>query len=205
MSLAASNNQEEASCYAMNSFHTGIQSQIVENSNVKYKCLLPELEDVSLYPWQVTGVATMLLAIFGYILQRPDALGSTREAAKSPKGLKSSGMLACDQTSMDTSLMTLVTSFCTRFHQDFDESGTPVYGIMHLSVPVGVIKQWVNEVIAKFPEIHLIVSYDDDSALDSSRYEKYFITAKVVKNWGNIEYEPERYRYIFDKKSPKTA
>ena len=218
---ASTDDSGEAKYYALNALHTGTQAQVGlplkpcaralqmveckdENGRTKYRSTIPGLEKVSLFPYQVTGAATCLIAMIGYIPQPENAPESARKAADSLRGRAIGGKFICDQTGMGKSMLLLVIVYYARFHKTLGEHGNRIYEFTHLDVPAGVIKQWVDEILRSFPELKLIISYDD-TGLDSPVYEKHFVTATAMKHYGEVDKWPERFRYIFDEQNPDTG
>jgi hypothetical protein len=209
----------EARHYALNAIHSGTQSQvglpinvsaralqmekIMENGQEMYRSKLPGLSKISFYPWQVSGAATCLIGMLGYIPLPEDAPQDARDAAEALRGLAIGGKLIGDQTGMGKSILLLVTTYYARYHIVLNEDGERVYKLTVLSVPSGVIKQWADEVIRAFPELKLIISYDD-AGLPDPKYKKYFISPTAMKNPDHINLWPQRFHYLFDDSDPDT-
>jgi hypothetical protein len=128
-----------------------------------------------------------------------------RDAAEALRGLAIGGKLVCDQTGMGKSMLLLVTTYYARYHIVLNEDGQRVYKFTVLSVPTGVIKQWAEEVMRSFPELKLIISYDD-AGLPDPKYKKYFISPTAMKrNPDHIKLWTLRFNYLFDEKDPDTG
>jgi hypothetical protein len=169
-----------------------------------YRSHLPGLEKTSFYPYQVSGCATILVSLFGYIPLPDDARIEAREAAKQLRGLAIGGKFLCDQTGMGKSKVFLLVVFFARYHIRRDENGERIYKYNTLAVPSGVIKQWADTVIDEFPTLTLMISYDE-SGLSEARYATHFVKATAMKKMEHRELWPERHRYIFDESNSKNA
>jgi hypothetical protein len=156
------------------------------------------------FPWQVTGACTAIVGAFGCMPVRDDAPEDVKEAAESLKGLAIGGKMICDQTGLGKSMLLLMNLHLARSVQEFDGDGNPIYRMMALMVPASVIKQWADDILDDWPELNLVISYDD-TGLSGAKYQSHFISASALKHWPDSTKWPAQYRYIFDPKDPKIA
>jgi SNF2 family DNA or RNA helicase len=219
--LSLPDHEGESRHYALNAMYSGTQSQVglpikpcavalqmtaqtEEHGRIKYISSLPGLQKTSFYPYQVSGAATCLIGMLGYIPLPEDASQDVRNAADSLKGLAIGGKFICDQTGMGKSILLLIILYFARYHIRKDSEGKRVYKMNKLVVPSGVIKQWADEMLHRFPDLKLIISYDE-SSLPERKYQSYFVKATAIKNVDHPEVWPERFRYIFDETNPDTG
>lgn len=80
------------------------------------------------------------------------------------------GQLICDQTGLGKTILFLANYYYSKAHIETDAEGKPTYKIMVLVAPAGVLKQWADEIIDKWPGLRLMISYDD-TGLTASKYE----------------------------------
>jgi len=211
----------EARYYALNAIHTGTKNQVGlpilpsalalqmtayedKTGRKMYRSHLPGLQKSGFYPYQVSGCATLLIAMYGEIPVPKNASEEVVAAADKLKGLALGGRLLCDQTGTGKSKIFLLAVHYSRYCIRLDDTGTRVYKYATLAVPSSVIKQWADDVINQFPALRLIISYDEAS-LPEKKYEQYFVKATAMKNMERPELWPARFHYIFDKHDEKTG
>lgn len=218
---SAKEDDAENHYYNLNQIHTGTSTQvgpplepcatalemtpfINDKGQTMYKSRDPNLAKCAFFPWQVTGTCAALVGAIGYIPTRKDAPAEVKKAADSLKGLAIGGKLICDQTGLGKTILLLANYFYINFHEDLDAEGKPVYKMMVLVVPAGVLKQWADEVIDKWPSLELLISYEE-SGLNAQKYKRHILSATALKAYPDQKRWPKQYRYIFDKSNPKTG
>lgn len=218
---ATSLEDSEHHYYALNALHTGTQGQVglpllpsaralelqeytdPSDNKQKYRSLLPDLQKMDFYPWQVTGITTCLVSMTGSVPMPPTATKDARDAAKELEGLGIGGKFIVDSTGMGKTKLLVSIIWFARFHHTLNDQGNRIYEVSVILVPAGVLVQWVEEITSNYPSLHLIISYD---ATDLSEgFQDKCIDAKTMKSYGDAENWPERFRYIFDETDPKTG
>ncbi|KAH8730763.1 hypothetical protein GQ44DRAFT_723010 [Phaeosphaeriaceae sp. PMI808] len=213
--------EDEARHYTLHAMYNGTHSQVGlplhpsaialqmtlvadELRRAKYASILPGLSNTSFYPYQVSGVATCLIGMLGYIPLPKNAPKAAQDAARSLKGLALGAKFICDQTGMGKSILLLAVLYYARYHVETNKKGQRVYKFTKLVVPSGVIKQWADEIIDGFPDMKLLISYDE-TALPGRKYERRFIKATAMKTMDQPNTWHARHRYIFDETDPDTG
>ncbi len=212
----------EESYYTLNQIHTGTGAQVglpLEPSakaleleaftdskgRRKYRSNDPALRNCAFYPWQVTGVTTCLVGAIGYVPVRSDAPDDVKKAAESLKGLAIGGKMIVDQTGLGKSLLLLALYFYGRGHEEYDSEKKRVYKIILLVVPSAVLKQWADELLHYFPDMALMISYDE-GGMGAAKYKRHIISATAMKEYpGNKQRFPKQFHYIFDPHDARTG
>lgn len=217
--MSLPDDQGEARHYAMHAIYSGTQSQVgfpIEPSALALQ-MTPCVDEadktmytsallgekIRFFPYQVSGAASCLASMLGHIPLPADAPQAAREAADSLKALKIGGKFICDQTGMGKTIMLLVIIYYAKYHVMKNNKGERIYKVSQLVVPSAVIKQWADEIL-RFPELELIISYDDMS-LPESQFAGKFVSSTAINKMNHPSIWPSRSRYIFDEKDPKTG
>jgi hypothetical protein len=219
-------NQVDETYYGLHSLHTGTQSQVGpplspsalaldmeeftdEEGKVKYRSRLPSLRKKTFFPHQVNGIASCLIAAFGRIPTRDEASKEVKDAANSAafKSVAVGGKLICDQTGLGKTTLALAVHQYSLLVGTIRLEGSRVFQHHEMSiiiVPAAVIKQWADEIIDGFPDLQLIISYDD-SGLSEARYARRLISATAMREFPNTKRWPNHFKYVLDTTDPKAS
>ncbi|PVH99646.1 hypothetical protein DM02DRAFT_656202 [Periconia macrospinosa] len=130
----------EARHHAFNAIYNGTQSQVGlpirpsalaldmepfqgKDGLLMYKSNRKGFEDSSFYPYQVSGAATCLVGMLGYIPVSEQATQDVKNAAESLKGLQIGGKFICDQTGLGKTILLLIIIAYAENHVMRNEKG----------------------------------------------------------------------------------
>ncbi|CEL03222.1 hypothetical protein ASPCAL04379 [Aspergillus calidoustus] len=173
--------------------------------------LLEKFVTSHFYHYQISGAVGIILKLYGQIdaealllatdyLQHPQA-NMVREAAAQLKDICLHGAILADETGFGKTKQTLLAAVLhSILYMEKDKEGNECHKPVLLVVPPTLISQWLVEIHDHWPCLIPILSYDD-SAFRMT--DLSVIPAGAMKKFPNVEFLPERLRYIFDKHNKK--
>lgn len=178
------------------------QSNLADGKEA-YKFAADTQTDRHLFPYQVNGLAWLLIHLYGSLLTPRGASKKQKAAIKKLRGLQTGCAQLGDQTGIGKTIQVLAAILKSLEYPITDAEKIRRYRMKILVVPSSLIAQWADEILDHWPALSILIAYDT-SDMDA-RLQKFQVSAKAMRKYPSKKYWPRPYDYIFDSTDPRTG